>query len=76
MENIDVLKFYSPKKILEYMIKIDLMDMLGWEWVYQCVEADKKFFPDRKAYMGSRKEIRFKFAVEVANNPKHALEMD
>ena len=50
--------------------------MPGWEWVYHFVEADKRLLPHRRAYIGTRKEIKFKFGVEVANSPKHALELD
>ena len=75
-EKLDVIKYHSPKKILEYVIKNDLAEMPGWEWVYHFVEADKKLLSHRRAYIGTRKEIRFKFGVEVANSPKHALGLD
>jgi len=76
-EKHDDINYRSQKKILEYLIKNDLIDHIpGWEWVHHYVEADKRLMPCRRAYIGSRKEIRFKFRVEVANNPKCALELN
>ena len=76
MEKLEVIKYHSPKKVLEYVMKNELTDMPGWEWVYNFVEADKRLLPYRRVYIGSRKEARFKFGAEVANSPKHALELD
>ena len=75
-EKLNVIKYYSPKKVSEYVIKTILTDLPGWEWVYHFVEDKKKLLPHRRAYIETRKEIRFKFGVEATNSPKHALELD
>ena len=52
------------------------MDMTGWECIFYFVEAAKRLLPYKRAYLESRKEIRFKFGFEAVNNPKHALKLD
>ena len=44
--------------------------------MYHFVEADKRLLPYRRAYIESRKEIRFKFGVEAVNSSKHTLELN
>src|SRR5688500_13843248 len=75
-EMIETIKYYSPKKVLEYVFKNNLIDLPGWEWVYQFLQADEQLIPYRIERMATRKEVKFKFGIEVANSPKHALEID
>ena len=75
-KKLDVIKYHSTRKILEYLIRNNLIDMPGYKWVHIFVEADIKLMSCRRAWIESRKDIRFKFEVKVTNNPKHTLELD
>ena len=64
-EKIEVIKYHSQKKILEYVIKNDLTDMPSWEWVHHLVEVNKKFLPCGKAYIGSRKKYNLNLKLKL-----------
>lgn len=72
----EVLKYHSPKKVLEYALENKLSNAQGWEWIQQFLKSDEQLLPARKAYMAAKKESKFMFGVEVAMSPKHALELD
>lgn len=73
---LDVIKYHAPKRVLEYVLKNNLVKSPGWEWVHQFLQAHEGLAPYRKAYLASKKEVKYKFGVKVAMSPKHALELD
>ena len=50
--------------------------MPGWSWVKSFVEADEKLHDMKSIYLASKLEPKFKFGIEVAKSPKHALQLD
>ena len=75
-ENIEALKRHNPKKVFEYAIHKDLINTPGWEWINKFTEADKHLEHMREVYLASKDVAKFKFGVEVARSPIHALELD
>lgn len=72
-ENLEILKHHAPKEILEYILKNGLINKPGWEWIHQFLEANDQLSTMRKIYLASKDVAKYKFGVEVAKSPKHAL---
>ena len=75
-ENIETAKYHAPKKVLKYALRINLTNLSEREWVHQVLEANERLLLHRRAHLASRKEVKYKFGIEVAFSPKHALELD
>ena len=63
-------------KTLAYALNKKLADMPGWTWVKSFVEADEKLHDMKSIHLASKLEPKFKFGIEVAKPPKHALQLD
>jgi hypothetical protein len=75
-EHVEVMKRHDMGKVLDYAAKKGLMESPGWEWIKCFVKADEKLQNMKSIYLASKKEAKFKFGVQVARTPKHALQLD
>lgn len=72
----DIITRHDIKKVLRYALKKRVTNLPGWEGIKQFVEADNKLHEMKNVYLASQLEAKFKFGVEVAKTPKHALQLD
>ena len=75
-ESLDNIKKHDMSKTLVYALNKKVADMPGWTWVKSFVEADEKLHDMKSIYLASKLESKFKFGIEVAKSPKHALQLD
>lgn len=75
-EHLDDVIRHDIQKVLLYALDKKLSTQPGWKWIKSFVEADEKFQDMKAIYLASKSESKFKFGVEVAKSPKHALQLD
>jgi hypothetical protein len=75
-EPVDNLKHQEPKKVFEYAMKKGLINKTGWEWVHEFINADEQLSKMKRIYAITKDISKFKFGIEVAKTPKHAIELD
>ena len=76
MVKLEDLRFQYPLMCMQYGLDNKLLDLPGWEWVKSFIEEDDRFSLINRMIMAAQTAPKYKFGVEVAKSPKHALELD
>ena len=76
----DSLRLHDPWLVLKYGVKRGITDQTGWEWVSTYLDAEDELGQVIQAYEATRGKKsgvpKYKFGLEVPDNPKRALEID
>ena len=73
---LDDLKCQEPIMCIKYAQEHNLLEKQGWEWIGDFMEIDENMNGLNRTILAAQTAPKFKFGIEVARSPKHALELD